>query len=148
MDNAKLLENTSLCYLPLSSLQEWLKNNNLLNKNFAETKKQWKNLSPFFIDTKLLVSEQDIILLQVEDENVAEYLAKTYQIKEQQVCQELFGENKNFILLTKRQWESLSNEKVREKGLESCLVLFKDEDAIKNKLTKWLEYLPQVSKQN
>ena len=92
MDNTKLLENVNLCYLTLLKLQEWLKENSLLNKDFAETKSQWKqelknNPSSFFVDTELLIGEQDIILLQVEDENIVEYLAKTYQIKEQQTCQ-------------------------------------------------------------
>jgi len=148
MDSTKLLESGNLYYLSLSKLQEWLKKNNLLNREFTEIKKQWKNLSPFFIDTELLVSEQDIILLRVKDKNVVEYLAKTYQIKEQQICQKLFGENKHFILLTKKQWEFLNNEQDdKEKNLENCLVLFKDEEAIKNKLTKWLEDFTQVSEQ-
>ena len=149
MDSDELLENVNLCYLTLSRLREWLEKNNLLNREFVETKKQWKNLSSFFIDTELLVSEQDITLLQVEDKNVVEYLAKTYKIKEQQVCQKLFGENKNFILLTKKQWELLNNEQAQEeKDLENCLVLFKDEETIKNKLAKWLENLSQVSEQS
>ena len=148
MDSTKLLESGNLCYLSLSKLQEWLKKNNLLNREFTEIKKQWKNLPPFFIDTELLVSEQDIILLRVKDKSVVEYLAKTYQIKEQQICQKLFGENKHFILLTKKQWEFLNNEQDnKEKNLENCLVLFKDEEAIKNKLTKWLEDFTQVSEQ-
>lgn len=148
MDSTKLLESVNLCYLSLSKLQEWLKKNNLLNREFIEVKKQWKNPSPFFIDTELLVSEQDIILLRVEDKNVVEYLAKTYQIKEQQICQKLFGENKHFILLTRKQWEFLNNEQEdKEKSLENCLVLFKDEETIKNKLTKWLEDFTQVSEQ-
>jgi len=40
MDNTELLENTLLCYLSLSKLQEWLKENNLWEKDFVETKKQ------------------------------------------------------------------------------------------------------------
>jgi hypothetical protein len=39
----------------------------------------------------------------VKDENITEYLTKTYQIKEQQICQKLFGENKHLILLTQKQ---------------------------------------------
>jgi len=140
MDGAELLKNTNLCYLPLFKLREWLKKNELLNKEFSEIKKQWENCSAFFIDTELLISEQDVILLQVKDEKVAEYLAKTYQIKEQQICQKLFGESKHFILLTRKQWELLNSEEAKEeKVLENCLVLFKDEETIKNKLAKWLE---------
>lgn len=151
MDNTKLLENVNLCYLTLLKLQEWLKENSLLNKDFAETKSQWKqelknNPSSFFVDTELLIGEQDIILLQVEDENIVEYLAKTYQIKEQQTCQKLFGESKHIILLTRKQWEFLNNKQTNEKkGLENCLVLFKDEEVIKSKLTKWLKDFPQVN---
>src|SRR4051794_15873656 len=113
MDSAKLLENTTLCYLPLVRIQEWLKANNIYEKDFTEIKKQWhdsitssidssnpkqlqtttqdqtakelletdsfsfknllsdqKTFLSFFIDTELLVMEQDIILLQVSDENV------------------------------------------------------------------------------
>ncbi|KLL03937.1 MAG: hypothetical protein MRECE_5c029 [Mycoplasmataceae bacterium CE_OT135] len=165
MENAKLLENTSLCYLSLSKLQEWLKENDLWEKDFAEIKKQWKqelenNLPSFFIDTELLMSEKDVILLQVEDENVIEYLAKTYQVKEQLICQKLFGENKHFILLTKRQWQEMEEfNKKNKKGAkdpsrgqndisqqviynqkqENCFILLKDEETIKNNLTKWLE---------
>lgn len=153
MDSTKLLESINLCYLPLIKLQEWLKENSLLDKEFAEIKGQWKqelenNLSSFFIDTELLIGEQDIVLLQVEDKNVVEYLAKTYQVKEQQTCQKLFGENKHLILLTRKQWEFLNNGQTNEKkDLENCLVLFKDEEAIKNKLTKWLKDFPQVNEE-
>jgi len=143
MDDIELLENVNLCYLSLLKLQEWLKENNLLDKNFIEIKSQWKqelenNLVSFFIDTELLISEQDIILLQVEDENIVEYLAKTYQVKEQQIFQKLFGESKHLILLTRRQWEFLSNKR---ESKENCLVLFKNEETIKNKLAEWLKDL-------
>ncbi|RHZ36017.1 hypothetical protein [endosymbiont GvMRE of Glomus versiforme] len=142
MDNDKLLKNVNLCYLPLAKLQEWLKENNLWEKNFTETKKQWKqelksNFSSFFIDAELLIIEKDIILLQVADENVREYLTKTYQIQEQTICQKLFGENKHLILLTEQQWQE-TKEKVKEKQ-ENCFVLLKDEESIKSNLTKWLE---------
>jgi len=153
MDNAELLENVNLCYLTLLKLQEWLKKNSLLNKDFVKIKSQWNqelenNSSSFFIDAELLISKQDIVLLQIEDKSVAEYLAKTYQIKEQQICQKLFGENKHFILLTRKQWELLNSEQNNEeKDLENCIVLFKDEETIKNKLTKWLKNLPQADKQ-
>ncbi|RHZ36371.1 hypothetical protein [endosymbiont GvMRE of Glomus versiforme] len=140
MDNTRLLENTNLCYLSLVKIQEWMKENNLWEKNFIETKKQWQkelknNL--FFVDTKLLVIEKDIILLQVEDENVREYLTKTYQIQEQTICQKLFGENKHLILLTEQQWQE-TKEKVKEKQ-ENCFILLKDEESIKSNLTKWLK---------
>jgi len=92
--------------------------------------------------------EKDLILLQVEDENVQEYLAKTYQPKEQKICQKLFGEDKHFILLTKKQRQELSENRkelkissqaqnsieISEK--ENCLVLFKDEITIKKNLNK------------
>lgn len=156
MDSTELLENTILCHLPLLKLQEWLKENSLWEKDFAENKKQWKqelenNLPSFFIDTELLMIEKDLIFLQVEDENVQEYLAKTYQVKEQKICQKLFGENKHLILLTKKQWQGLNkNEKelknsnpvqnsIETSEKENCLVLFKDEITIKKNLNKWLE---------
>ena len=154
MDNTELLENTLLCYLSLSKLQEWLKENNLWEKDFTETKKQWKqelenNLPSFFVDTELLIIEKDLILLQAEDENVQKYLAKTYQPKEQKICQKLFEEDKHFILLTKKQWQELNEKELKNSNQaqnspetsekNNCLVLFKDEITIKKNLTKWLE---------
>jgi hypothetical protein len=122
---------------------------NLLNSLHVPNQKTFIS---FFIDTELLIMEQDIVLLQVSDENVQEYLVKTYSIQEQEICQKLFGENKHIILLTKRQWELLNenkepinNELNAEKrintleNLSSCaagLVLFKDETVIKNKLAQ------------
>lgn len=149
MDNAKLLKNVKLCYLSLSKFQEWLNKNDLWKKDFTETKKQWKqaleaNFSSFFIDTELLATKEDIVLLQVEDENVVEYLAKNYQLKEQLICQKLFGENKHFLLLTKKQWDFLNKDKEsKEEVQENCLFLFKNEETIKNKLAEWLENLPK-----
>ena len=193
MDSAKLLENTILCCLSLTKVQEWLKANKLFKKDFTEIKKQWhdlvisqinsselkqsqttlqgqeakeqleadsssfksllsnqKTFLSFFIDTELLIMEQDLVLLQVFDENVQEYLAKTYSVQEQTTCQKLFGENKHLILLTKKQWEFLNKiDKIKAKSNQidtwknlsssNCLVLFKDEKTIKNKLTQWLE---------
>jgi hypothetical protein len=64
-----------------------------------------EKLSPisFFVDTELLMIEQDIVLLQVADENIREYLTKTYSLKDQEICQKIFGESKHLILLTKKQ---------------------------------------------
>jgi len=182
MDSAKLLENTILCYLSLTKIQEWLKENNLWKKDFGEIRKQWQeinsykmvssdttekqiaepetNLSPlknllleklspisFFVDTELLMIEQDIVLLQVADENIREYLTKTYSLKDQEICQKIFGESKHLILLTKKQWNLLNNKpdaenkQTKENLSSSCLVLFKDEATAKNKLAQWLETL-------
>lgn len=176
MDSAKLLENTILCYLSLTKIQEWLKENNLWEKDFTEIRKQWRetnshemalpditekqtaklktNLSPplknflleknhpisFFIDTELLMAEQDIVLLQVVDENVQEYLTKTYFLKEQEICQNLWGENKHIVLLTKKQWGMLKQaNSTQNLENQNCFILFKDEATIKNKLVRWLE---------
>ena len=115
-----------------------------------------KNLLPnqktfisFFIDTELLITDQDLVLLQVSDENVQEYLAKNYSIHKQEICQKIFGENKHLILLTKKQWKFLNenNELNPEKRIDTLenlsshasLVLFKDETILKNKLAQWLK---------
>jgi hypothetical protein len=175
MDSAKLLENVVLCYLPLTKIQEWLKENNLWEKDFTETRKQWEEINSykftppgtaekqaadsesnsflsknflleknhsisFFIDTELLMIEQDIVLLQVVDENAQEYLTKTYSLNKQEVCQSLWGENKHIILLTKKQWSMLKQvNSTQSLENQNCFILFKDEVIIKNKLVRWLE---------
>jgi hypothetical protein len=80
------------------------------------------------------------------NKNHVNFLVKTYQIKEQQICQKLFQENKNIILLTEEQWKKLKEE--REKKLfeeENYFVLFKDEENSKKSLTQWLESLLKKS---
>ena len=84
--------------------------------------------------------EKEIVLLQIPDSNVREYLAKTYQIKEQVVCQKVFGESKNLVLLTKEQWQKLrANKHSEDFNSEYSLVLWQDENSIQNSLTKWLK---------
>src|SRR5437773_6490883 len=104
-------------------------NNSFPLKNFLLE----KNRSiPFFIDTELLMIEQDIVLLQVVDENVQEYLTKTYSPNEQEVCQNLWGENKHVILLTKKQLNMLKHvNSTQNLENQNCFILFKDEVTIK-----------------
>ena len=141
MDSSELLAKVQLGYLSLDELREWLNQNLLWEKNFDRFKEKWKeNLSPFLVDSELLLIEKEIVLLQIPDSNVREYLAKTYQIKEQVVCQKVFGESKNLVLLTKEQWQKLrANKHSEDFNSEYSLVLWQDENSIQNSLTKWLK---------
>ena len=112
-------------------------NNSFLSKNFLLEK---NHSISFFIDTELLMIEQDVVLLQVVDENVQEYLTKAYSLNEQEVCQNLWGENKHVILLTKKQLNMLKQvNSTQNLENQNCFILFKDEVTIKNKLAQWLE---------
>lgn len=137
-----LFENTDLFYLSINELFKWLKDNEILKKDFQKEKKVWKIVkesSYFFIDTDLLIIDKDVILLEVEDKAIRENLTKNYQLNEQEVIKENFGEKKNLVLLTKEQWKSINELKINSE--EKCLVLFKSDTVIKNKLKKWLENL-------
>lgn len=150
MNNSEILNNVSLCQLSLFKLNNWINEKNLLTKDYTKEKYKWKkqlenNLPLFFSDTELLAYEQDIILLEVEDEITLEFLAKTYQIKDQRFCHSLFGESKHLLLITKNQWETIKTRKIMSEdipeNLAKCIVLFKDETTIKDKLTEWLNTL-------
>lgn len=144
-DDNNLLEDTNPCHLSLTNLSKWLEKNQLLKKDFEKEQKKWKQeltigWPSLLTDTELLIAHEDILLLQVKNENAKEYLAKNYQISEQKFCQKLFGESKHLIILTKKQWNELSEE---QKFSENCLILWKDEIAIRSNLAKWLTNLPR-----
>jgi len=45
---------------------------------------------------------QDTLLLKTLNDNQASFLAKTYQLEYQNICQKLFQESKNIILISDR----------------------------------------------
>ena len=133
-----------LCYINLEDLWQWIKENNLLAQDFAQDKEKWtKEISQkpnFFSDTELLFIYQDIILLKTLTDSQMTFLAKVYHLEQQNVCQRLFQEKKNIIVISDRQWKIRNNPerpKEQEKN-EKAIVLFKDQESIENKLADWL----------
>jgi hypothetical protein len=57
----------------------------------------------FFSDTKLLVLADDIILLKTLDDNHTSFLARTYKLDYQEICQKVFREKKNVIIISDQQ---------------------------------------------
>ncbi|CAG8460540.1 15878_t:CDS:2, partial [Racocetra fulgida] len=64
----------------------------------------------FFSDTELLLAYQDALLLKVLTESQAIFLAKTYQLEYQNVCQKLFQEPKNIFLSSTKHRTYLSHK--------------------------------------
>ena len=140
------LENKiQLCYIKLEDLWEWIKENQLLTLDFTREKEKWVkeiNQQPnFFSDTELLLIHQDILLLKVFNDSQVDFLAKTYQLECQKVCQKLFQTNKNILIVSDRQWkidgnsEGLKEQQTKEKAI----VLFKDRESIEKNLANWLK---------
>ena len=129
-----------LCYLGIDNLLTWIKTNQLIEKDFSTQKVQWEtqiNKEPnFFSDTELLLVMDDILLLKVLDEQQATFLAQTYQLKRQSICQKIFGGTKNIVLLSEKQWTSF--EKGEQIQPERAIVLLKDETTIKKSFANWL----------
>jgi hypothetical protein len=74
-----------------------------------------------------LIAHQDILVLKVIDQNQADFLAKTYKLEYQGVCQKLFQEQKHIIIISDSQWQEQKND-------ESLFVLFKDRENIEESL--------------
>lgn len=131
-----LTEKFYLCYLDNKELFAWIKENNLNEKEFSQEKKKWENKtnreSNFFSDTELLLIYQDIILLKVFNDNHVPFLAKNYKLEYQIICQRVFQEKKNIIIISDKQWKEKKDE-------EKLLVLFKDKEIIEKNLREWLE---------
>lgn len=129
-----------LCYLDLNNLLAWIKTNQLIKKDFSTQKVQWEtkiNKEPnFFSDTELLLVMDDILLLKVLDDQQATFLAQTYQLKRQSICQKIFGGTKNIILLNEKEWNFLKKEETTQ--TERTVVLLKDETTIKKSFANWL----------
>ncbi|RHZ35696.1 hypothetical protein [endosymbiont GvMRE of Glomus versiforme] len=130
---------TNLFYISTKDLAEWIEKNDLKTKKFVEVKLRWKREKDkepnFFSDTELLLEHQDIVLLKVINNNHAFFLAKNYQLEHQSICQKLFQEKKNIIIISEEQW------KCWEKKEGQLIVLFKNKEIIKNSLEKWLKKL-------
>ena len=133
-----------LCYINLEDFWQWIKGNHLLTQDFTQEKEKWnKEISQkpsFFSDTELLFIYQDIILLKTLTDSQVVFLAKVYQLEHQNVCQKLFQEKKNIIIISDRQWKTSNNPerpKEQEKN-EKAIILFKDQESIENKLADWL----------
>jgi len=76
-----------------------------------------------------LLINQDILLLKVLTESQATFLAKTYQLEHQKICQKLFKSKKNIILVSEKHQKTA-------KGPEGGqgIVLFKDRESIEKNL--------------
>ena len=127
---------THLCYISTNYLFEWVEKNNLLVDDYQREKHQWEkeiNKEPnFFSDTELLLVYHDTLLLKVSNDNHASFLVKNYNLDYQGICQKVFPEKKNIILISDRQWKEQKND-------ESAIVLFKDRESSEKSLTDWLE---------
>lgn len=131
-----LTEKFYLCYLDNKELFTWIKENKLNEKDFSQEKKKWeKEISKepnFFSDTELLLTYQDIIIVKVRGDNHAFFLAKIYKLEYQSICQKIFQEKKNVIIISDKQWGEKEND-------EKAPVLFKDKETIAKNLKEWLE---------
>jgi hypothetical protein len=125
-----------LCYIENNKLFEWIEKKQLKGKNFFSQKIIWKkeiDKNPgFFSDTELLLVTEDILLLQVSNANAASFLAKNYLLSYQLVCQRVFSEKKNIILISQDQWN-------KPDFSQKSIVLLKDIENIKKSLATWLE---------
>ena len=136
-----------LCYINTGDLWQWIKENNLLARDFTLEQEKWTeeiDQKPnFFSDAELLLIYQDTILLKVLNDSQVAFLAKTYQLEYQGICPKLFQENKNIILVSERQWkisEDILSERLKEqKNNEKAVVLFKDSENSEKSLTNWLK---------
>ncbi|KLL01552.1 MAG: hypothetical protein MRERC_16c014 [Mycoplasmataceae bacterium RC_NB112A] len=123
----------------------WIKTNYLSKKDFSSEKTLWKKETEqepnFFSDTELLFLYFDILILKVLDSQQATFLAQTYQLERQSICQKLFLENKHIILLSQRQWSKyfqLENSVQNQLETEKAIVLLKDEASIEKSFANWL----------
>lgn len=136
-----------LCYVNMKDLWQWIEENDLLflNQNFTSEKEKWAkeiNQQPnFFSDTELLLIYQDTLILKALNDNQISFLAKTYQLEQQNVCQKLFQVKKNIILVSERQWKIVgdSEELPEQQNKEKVIVLIKDQEGIEKSLANWLK---------
>ena len=140
MEPSSLDHKIQLCYVHTEDLWRWIKENSLLVRGFDCEKEKWAkeaNQQPnFFSDTELLLIYQDIVLLKVFTDSQAAFLAKTYRLECQNVCQKLFQKKKNILIITDRQWKMENNS---ERMNEKAIILFKDKDSIEKNLASWLK---------
>lgn len=134
-----------LGYVDISDLLAWIETNYLTEKDFLNEKTRWKAETErepnFFSDTELLFLNSDILILKVLDDRQATFLAQTYQLERQEICQKFFSENKHIIVISQRQWTKYFQfGKVVQSSPESekAIVLLKDETSIKKSFANWL----------
>ena len=74
--------------------------------------------------------DQNFLLLKVLTESQATFLAKTYQLEYQKICQKLFKSKKNIILVSEKDQKTA-------KGPEGVqlIVLLKDKENIEKSLS-------------
>lgn len=131
-----MLENKfCLCYINTKDLLEWIKEvqHKVNKKNLLEEKKKWSNYIQqpnFFSDSELLLNYPEILILQVNNKEHQTFLAKTYKLKYQLYCQEIWQERKNIIIVTKEQWKKLENN-------QKAIVLLKDQKSIEQQLNQF-----------
>ncbi|CAG8505073.1 2055_t:CDS:2, partial [Cetraspora pellucida] len=89
--------NIAAASIVAKDLRQWIKENHLLDKDFTQKK--------------------DALLLKVLTESQADFLAKTYQLEYQNICEKLFQEPKN-----------------EHQNAEKVVVLLKDKESIVEKL--------------
>ncbi|MCE8163981.1 MAG: hypothetical protein I3273_06375 [Candidatus Moeniiplasma glomeromycotorum] len=137
-----LIGKINLCYINRKDLEQWIKENNLLNQDFTIEKERWKReinqKTNFFSDTELLIVYQDILVLKVFSDNQANFFAKTYQLEYQNICQKLFQDTKNIILVSERQLK-MTNESKEQANQEKLIVLLKNRESIEKSLSEWLK---------
>ena len=134
-----LLDNKiHLCYINIKDLRQWIKENQLLKQDFTHEREKWTkeiNQQPnFFSDTELLLMDQNFLLLKVLTESQATFLAKTYQLEYQKICQKLFQSKKNIILVSGKHQKT-----AQEPEEDKAIVLFKDKESIEKNLLNWLK---------
>ena len=130
----------NLCYVKVKDLWKWIEENNLLNHNFTSEKEKWAkkvNQKPnFFSDTELILIYQDTLILKALTDNQVAFLAQTYQLEYQAICQKLFQAKKNIVLVSEQQWKIDKN--ILSEELKA-IVLLKDKADIEKSLVNWLE---------
>ena len=130
-----LKENFYFGYLANTVLFSWIIARQLAVRDFAAEQRQWTAASQeernFFSDTRLLLVYQDVLVLAVADDEVANFYAKAYNVAHQTVCQKIFGERKNIILVEQKHWD-------QQIGSARSVVLLPDEQSVQKSLSDWL----------
>jgi hypothetical protein len=57
----------------------------------------------FFSDTELLMINRDIVLLKTLSDNHTSFLARNYKLGYQEICQKVFQDKKNIVIISDQQ---------------------------------------------
>jgi hypothetical protein len=57
----------------------------------------------FFSDTELLMIDKDIVLLKTLNDNHTSFLARAYKLEYQEICQKVFQNRKNIVIVSNQQ---------------------------------------------